>query len=140
MANTPAPLQQAVDSLQNGKLVLSDVWTRWFNYLVSILPFIVNYAQIVKESPLTGFSSELLDSTQVLQLVPSATLATGTVTLPKNPLNGQIAEVFTTQEITTFTLLPNTGQTVQNAPSTLLAGTGISYYYYQADTTWYRTR
>jgi hypothetical protein len=137
MANPP-PISTPVDDLQGCKLKLSYAWSRWFNYLTVFLGNVVDYTQVSMQSPISGFSITMGDSAQVLQLTPAGVLATGTVILPANPANGQAAEILSTQTITAFTLSPNTGQTINNAPTALTAGTGVALYYNKPNSTWYR--
>lgn len=136
----PAPYNTAVDSLESDGLRLSAPWMRWFNYLSGMLTFVVNYTQNNKKVAVDGFSYTYTDGQQLFQLVPAGVLATGAITMAPSPVNGQLAEVYTTQTVTAFALAANAGQTIMNAPTTLLAGTGVEYYYNAADATWYRRR
>jgi hypothetical protein len=45
--------------------------------------------------------------------------------LPPQPTDGQIVNIQTSRAITAFTLSPNAGQTIVNAPTTLAAGQRI---------------
>ena len=69
---------------------------------------------------------------------PDGTLATGTITMPLAPSDGMTVTMATTQTITSLTLNGNTGQTVNNAITTLSVGGFASYLYKSADTSWYR--
>lgn len=137
MAN-PIPSNTPVDVLTKDRLSLSLPWSQWFNYLVGLLGFVVDYSQASPQVPLTGFSIVLDASTQVLQLNPAGTLATGAVTLPATPVNGQTIEILSTATVTAFTLNPSAGQTIKNAPTTLTAGIGVALYYNKGITTWFR--
>lgn len=66
------------------------------------------------------------------------TLASGTVTTPDTPADNADWRLTTTGTITALTLSPASGQTVLNAPSTLVAGAGIGYTYSTSTSTWYR--
>jgi hypothetical protein len=55
----------------------------------------------------TGFAITMTAARLVLN--PSATLATGTITLPLNPPDGCVAEITTTQQLTSLTVSANTG-------------------------------
>jgi hypothetical protein len=88
--------------------------------------------------PTTGFSLTLTDKKTITILDPAGTLATGTVTMPAKPNNGQLIRVASSQTITSLTVSPNTSQSIKNAPTTLAAGTEFAYIYRQANTTWYR--
>jgi hypothetical protein len=90
------------------------------------------------QTPATGFSITLGDLKGVTILDPAGTLATGTITLPAKPGNGQLIRVATSQTITSLTVSPNSGQSIKNAPTTLSAGTGFLYIYRSTGTTWFR--
>jgi len=89
--------------------------------------------------PTTGFAITVANTVQQLILKPAGTLATGTVTMPAAPVDGQIVNIATSQTITTLTVSANSGQSMANAFSTTLsAGTGISFIYNLSGTTWFR--
>jgi hypothetical protein len=89
------------------------------------------------QTPTTGFSITLADVAFHVVLVPAGTLATGTITMPAAPFDGQIVNIRSTQIITALTVSPNSGQTVLGSPTTLAAG-GIAEAIYRAsNTTWY---
>lgn len=88
--------------------------------------------------PTTGFTITIADNTSTLILNPAGTLATGTVTLPANPIDGQIIRIATSQIVTALTISANSGQTMADAFSTTLgAGSGKSYIYHLAGTVWF---
>jgi hypothetical protein len=89
-------------------------------------------------APLTGFTAVVPDATDWLVLAPAGTLATGTVTMPADPYDGQSVGLVTTQTITALTVSPNAGQTLLNAPTTLAAGAGVRWQYVLSLTTWIR--
>lgn len=95
-------------------------------------------ASLSTNIPVSGFSITF-DNYARLTLLPAGTLATGTITMPAKPYNGQPVSVFSTQEITALTLSPNSGQFVNGAPTTLLAGGGFEFTYNASNATWYRT-
>lgn len=90
------------------------------------------------QTPSTGFSYTFPASSQVVIFKPSGTLAAGTITMPLAPSDGMTVTMTTTQTITALVLLGNTGQTVNNAITTLTAGAAASYLYRSTDTSWYR--
>ena len=59
--------------------------------------------------PLTGFSIPVIASTVVLN--PAGTLATGTVTLPSNPIDGQRFRIVSSQIVTSMAITPAPAQT-----------------------------
>jgi hypothetical protein len=131
----PPPIQNAVDREGKG---LSFVWMQWFSQLFPFLQRVTDYTGASIQAPVTGFAIQVADRDFVLTLSPAGTLSAGTITLPANPLDGQPFESSTTQIITSLTVSPSSGQTVYNAPTTLLAGSGFAYYYSLAAKTWYR--
>ena len=62
--------------------------------------------------PVTGFNITM--QTNILVLNPAGTLATGTVNLPLNPVDGAFAEISSTQVITSLTVAANTGDSLVN--------------------------
>lgn len=99
------------------------------------------------QTPTTGFSITIGANVQYLVLNPAGTLATGTITMPVSPVDGFIVTVSSSKVITALTVSPNTGQTLQNAPTTLqllvntpgaISGYSFSYIYSTSTTTWYR--
>lgn len=138
----PPPISTSVDVVDNPDtakrtpLKIARPWLMWFNAIYKLLNSITDYSSASVQAPLTGFS--ITATTNVLTLTPAGTLATGAITTPANPADGQPFQVSTTNTVTVLTLTANTGQTVLNAPATLLAGTGFLYYYNKAASTWYR--
>lgn len=88
------------------------------------------------EVPLTGFSIALLGS--LLHLNPAGTLATGTVTLPASPQDGQLFTIISTQTQTALTITAATGDTVSNTATALVALTAISWRYHKLTRAWRR--
>lgn len=86
----------------------------------------------------TGFTATIANNISTQLYNPAGTLASGTTTMPATPINGQLLRISSSQTITAWTLSPNSGQTLNNAPTTLAAGLGVSYIYVLASTTWYR--
>lgn len=129
------PVYSAVDT-KGGSL--SDTWKMWFNWLSTFISHIVNYSGNPVQVPITGFSITIGNSSTVLTLNPAGTLAAGAVTMPTAPYDGMPIEIASTQIVTSFTLSPNSGQTIKNAPSALAAGVGLGYYYNASTTTWFR--
>ena len=105
---------------------ISKIFTTWYD---------TGYSY---QTPITGFSITLGNTTTHTILDPAGALASGTIVMPASPSDGLIVTVSTTQTITTLTVSPNTGQTVKNAPTTMPAGFVFSYIYRSANTTWYR--
>jgi hypothetical protein len=90
------------------------------------------------QTPATGFSITIGAGVKTLILDPAGTLATGTITMPASPINGQEIRFSSSQIITGLTVSANSGQTISNAPTTITAGMGFGYIYRTTSTNWYR--
>ena len=90
------------------------------------------------QAPATGFSITIAAGVRTLLLNPAGTLATGTITMPAAPINGQEIRVTSSQIITSLTVSPNASQSILAAPTTLAVGIGFAYIYNTSATTWYR--
>ena len=88
--------------------------------------------------PTTGFSYTLANSTSIVIFEPAGTLASGTITMPAAPLDGQIVRFSSSQIITALTVLANSGQSIVGAITTLALGDAAAYIYHLAGTKWYR--
>lgn len=86
----------------------------------------VGYYQTV---PVTAFSITVPNGVQRVILTPAGTLATGTITLPASPVDGQEVCIWDTATQTALTLSANTGQTI--AGSAITALTAATRYCYQ---------
>lgn len=91
-----------------------------------------------RQIPSTGFTITIANNTRTLLLIPAGTLATGTVTMPATPFDGQEVRFSTSQAITALTVSPNTSQSILNAPTTATPGQGFSWLYNLANTQWIR--
>lgn len=89
-------------------------------------------------TPATGFSQTISNNVAMLILKPAAALATGTITMPATPLDGQRVTIATSQTITALTLSPNAGQTINGTTTTLPANTSVAFVYIATDTAWYK--
>jgi hypothetical protein len=89
--------------------------------------------------PTTGFAITIAKACGLLILDPAGTLASGTITLPAAPMNGQICKISSSKAITALTLSPSAGQTLNGALTTLPANGFAEYTYVTSTTTWYRT-
>lgn len=86
----------------------------------------------------TGFSYTLPSGYTGVVFTPAATLASGTVTMPSSPSDGMVVTIASTQVITALSLAGNTGQSIVNAITTLLAGGAASFVYRASNSTWYK--
>lgn len=135
MANRPAPLNTSVD-VNGGQI--SVAWLQWLQQISTFVSHIVDYTDVNMQTPLAGFSIAMSPTDKVLMLTPAGVLATGTVVLPVGPYDGQSVQVSSTKTVTAFTLSPGSGETVFNAPTTLVAGVGFHYFYRATDNAWYK--
>lgn len=85
----------------------------------------------------SAFSITLSASNYSTIIDTSATVASATITMSSNPIDGQMSRVVTSQSITTLTISPSSGQTVKGAPTTLAAGGRFEAIYRSANATWY---
>jgi hypothetical protein len=88
-------------------------------------------------SPTSGSTETVPDGYSDYVMIPGGTLATLTLNMPANPIDGQELCVKTTQAITTLTHQGN-GKTLLDALTTMAAGSYATYRYIGASTTWYR--
>jgi hypothetical protein len=89
-------------------------------------------------TPTTGFALTLADGILTQILTPAGTLATGTITMPANPYDGQRVTLASTQQVTAVTHNPNTGQTLRGALTTIAADGHATWHYVSSTATWYR--
>jgi hypothetical protein len=97
----------------------------------------------------SGSSSTLNDGTTNVLFNPASDLGTYTLTLPPSPTDGQTISITFggtvaagSPVVTTFTLSPNTGQSLYESitPTQGYGGDDIELYYKSSNTTWYRTK
>lgn len=90
--------------------------------------------------PVTGFAQTISDNVSALVLKPAGTLATGTVVMPANPVDGQEVTLMSNQIITALTVNANTGQTISGTftAATFAANAFAKWKYVLTDTNWYR--
>ncbi len=92
--------------------------------------------------PVTGFGITIGNGVYTLILNPAGTLATGTITMPAAPVDGQVVRITSTQNITSLTVSPNAGQTMSNAPTgfsvSLTGSQGYEFIYNLSGTNWFR--
>ncbi len=107
--------------------------------------FYVTAAQIAgvpgytKVIPVTAFSLTFANTQTDMILIPAGTLATGTITTAPNPSDGQRECVISSQTQTALTFTANTGQTVTNGPTALVALTPVCMTYSASNLTWNRS-
>jgi hypothetical protein len=65
----------------------------------------------------SGTNVTVPNYTTTVLLNPSGTVSAFNVTMPANPMDGQIVEISSTQTITTLTVTANVAQSIQNSAS-----------------------
>jgi hypothetical protein len=93
-------------------------------------------AGMLVQTPVSGFAIVLQAGVTTLQLTPAGILASGSITLPPTPVNGQWLFISSTQTITALTLTPATGQSVLGAPGKLQAYAEIVLQYQRSASRW----
>jgi hypothetical protein len=86
----------------------------------------------------TGFTYTVPNDAEQIALKPAGTLASGTITMPAAPTDGQVLVISSTQTVTALTHSANTGQTLIGAATTILANTSAGRWVFFGPTrTWY---
>lgn len=92
------------------------------------------------QTPSTGATITIANTSRTLVIDPAGTLAALTVQMPAAPIDGQLVEFSTSQILTALTVSPNGGQTMGNGlPTSATAGQGFGFIYRLALTKWFRT-
>lgn len=91
-----------------------------------------------KSIPTTGFTFTFGNQQIWAAFAPAGTLNAGYVTFAATPSDGARECVFSTQILTNLILAANTGQTLNNAVTTLAANATVCYLYSASNTTWDR--
>jgi hypothetical protein len=89
------------------------------------------------EVPSDAFAITLDDNAWHTILDPATALASGTITMPPNPVDGMLVDIRTSQAIASLKLAANVGQSMKAAPSALAAGGTLSCIYRGTNATWY---
>ncbi len=88
------------------------------------------------QTPSTGFSIIVPSGVTTLQLVPSGTLASGSITFPSNPVNGQWLLLCSTASVLSCSFVAASGQTILGAPTSLPAYVEVSFLYQASASRW----
>lgn len=83
----------------------------------------------VGSAPVSGATVTIPNNCSWQHINPSGALSSLTVVMPANPIGGQEVLITVTQPITSFTLSPNTGQTISGPPTTMSANTSCCFRY-----------
>lgn len=100
-----------------------------------VIPLAQTYSY---QTPATGFTITIGAGIAYLVLDPAGTLATGTITMPAAPSDGDVVHISSTQIITSLTISGNSGQTIADTVTSLALGGAVGFLYRTANTTWYR--
>lgn len=92
-------------------------------------------------APVTGFNTTITSNVSRVIFDPAGTLANGTVTLPSANVDATIISISSTQTITAFQVLPNTGTTLMPSGNiTLTSGSCATYFFHASESKWYKIR
>jgi hypothetical protein len=87
----------------------------------------------------TGTTVTIPNDSAMISIRPAGTLAALTIALPPAPVDGMTVRIFSTQIITALTLTAGTGQTINDAATTITpAMTGVAYCFSASNSTWDR--
>jgi hypothetical protein len=90
-----------------------------------------------RQVPTNAFAITIAAGIQTLVLAPASQLATGTITMPASPIDGQIIRVSAQAfGVTALTVSANAGQTISNPPVALAPANGFMFIYNLANTNW----
>jgi hypothetical protein len=91
-----------------------------------------------KASPITAFSYTFGNSQGLIVLTNSTTIAQGTITFAAAPSDGAQECIFAQNIVTTLNLVAPTGETLDNAVTTIGAAARVCYLYSLSNATWDR--
>ncbi len=92
-----------------------------------------------KSAPATGFTYTFGANVVEALFRPSTTLSTGSITMAANPNDGQPACFWSKNIVTTLTVAANTGQSINDAVTTVGAAGHACYVYSLSNATWDRS-
>lgn len=96
------------------------------------------YKTLEAVTPTAGTTITISDTTRYYVMTPAGLLATLTVKMPANPVDGQEVWITSTQAVTTLTHQANTGQTLNGGLATIAVNGNGGWVYRQSNTNWYR--
>jgi hypothetical protein len=100
------------------------------------VPAVLMSATSQDAAPLTGTSVTMGVGIAKLLLDPAGTIATLTVVLPLSPIDGQEAQISTSQTVTALTVTPGTGSTLVPTITTVTAAAPVDLVYHAATQKW----
>jgi hypothetical protein len=96
-------------------------------------------ASYLRTVPVSGNTLTFTDGLEALLVQPSALLATLTIVMPPNPIDGQVVRVGATQNgVTALTVNANAGQNILGAPTSLPANSGFAMIWQAGISYWFR--
>lgn len=93
-----------------------------------------------KQSPITAFSYTFGNSQSLIVLTNSTTVAQGTITFAAAPSDGANECLYAQNIVTTLNLVAPTGQTLDNAVTTIGAAAQVCYLFSISNATWDRSK
>lgn len=95
-------------------------------------------AGYTKLAAATTLTNTIPNYTSTWSIVSGSTVTTLNLTMPSAPADGQIVRIWSQPAVTTLNMSANTGQTLNNAITSLSAAAGASYQYSLSNTSWDR--
>lgn len=130
----PAPFEQPIAEVPKG--VFTIPWKMWLGLVGTLLNGVQQANSYTIGTPATGGTIQADDASGILIIQPAGELASLTVGMPANPSDGMRWIVLSTYTVIAFTL--TSLATIENPPTSLIAGVGIGYTYAKSTATWYR--
>ncbi len=93
-------------------------------------------SSVLNQTPSSGFSISVPNGVSTLQLTPAAPLASGAITCPSSPGNGQWFFVTSTAPVSACSFSAAAGQTILGAPNSLSAFVEVAFQYQTATSRW----
>jgi hypothetical protein len=125
--------------IDSGQIALGSSDKRWTEVWAEEVRADINISASCDVYGVTaGGSHTIPDKCSWECLTSAATTATFTTTMPVNPIDNQEVWISTVHGITTWTVLPNTGQTISGAPTTLAANSAVMFRYRAGSSLWLR--
>ena len=116
---------------------------RWLENAWQIITQLANANQLVI-APTTGFTQQIPPKVDQLIVNAAGVLASGTITLPATPKNGQQCGITSTYAITALTVNSAAGTTVVNPATTLAVSStacmGVRFVFDSASSKWFRVQ
>ena len=106
------------------------------NLLTHTVGPLIDNSVSIPAAPITGFALTVPNRVDYWLIFPAATLATGTITMPAVPLDGQELTLWSSQIVTTLTLSFNGKGNFGTMPATMAANTPYRFKFLLALNAW----